>query len=486
MRMSVRTGALAGSLAACPGHGGHAPAAPAGRGRPPSRSSSRTGSPPGCRSSSWAPTSGRPKAARSPWPSPSSSPSASPAAPASGALLGASWGRRRLPRRPVPAGLLAGLALFVLAVLVLRPQAVARRRRRPLPPLRPAPPRRYRWLAPAASAGVSRRRRRCARPRRGSPHPAGALSWSASPGAGSPSPARSPCGASSARPRDGPVGVALGMGEAPGSRGTRRGDGRPDRRGDPHARLLRRLQEPARSRRARRRRLAPARQRARRPPHRPHLDEELHALPQREQWQTLICISNSVGGDYAGNALWRGVAVADLLRLTGGGCAARRAGRLPRRGRLLGEPAHGQGDGPDHAGGDGDERRGPAAGARRPGPPARPRAPTASRTSSGSKRSRSWTPPTAGTGSGGAGATRAVIKTTSRIDFPRRGAVAAGRRHGASPGWPTPATGASPASRSARTTARPGVRPARPAARAPLLGLLGGRLDARLPGGSTA
>jgi DMSO/TMAO reductase YedYZ molybdopterin-dependent catalytic subunit len=46
--------------------------------------------------------------------------------------------------------------------------------------------------------------------------------------------------------------------------------------------------------------------------------EALGMLPQREQWQTLVCISNPVGGDFAGNALWRGVSVADVLALAGG------------------------------------------------------------------------------------------------------------------------------------------------------------------------
>jgi DMSO/TMAO reductase YedYZ molybdopterin-dependent catalytic subunit len=46
--------------------------------------------------------------------------------------------------------------------------------------------------------------------------------------------------------------------------------------------------------------------------------DELRALPQAEQWQTLFCISNEVGGEYAGNALWGGVRLMDLLRAAGG------------------------------------------------------------------------------------------------------------------------------------------------------------------------
>ena len=43
-----------------------------------------------------------------------------------------------------------------------------------------------------------------------------------------------------------------------------------------------------------------------------------------EDWITLNCVSNPVGGDLIGNAWWSGVRVADLLR---------RGGRAPRRRR---------------------------------------------------------------------------------------------------------------------------------------------------------
>lgn len=46
--------------------------------------------------------------------------------------------------------------------------------------------------------------------------------------------------------------------------------------------------------------------------------EELAALPHRDQWQTLECISNDVGGSYISNALWTGVPLADLLAQAGG------------------------------------------------------------------------------------------------------------------------------------------------------------------------
>jgi DMSO/TMAO reductase YedYZ molybdopterin-dependent catalytic subunit len=41
--------------------------------------------------------------------------------------------------------------------------------------------------------------------------------------------------------------------------------------------------------------------------------EEIKALPAVEQYATLACISNEVGGDLIGNALWRGVRLKDVL-----------------------------------------------------------------------------------------------------------------------------------------------------------------------------
>jgi DMSO/TMAO reductase YedYZ molybdopterin-dependent catalytic subunit len=45
--------------------------------------------------------------------------------------------------------------------------------------------------------------------------------------------------------------------------------------------------------------------------------DELRALPSREQFATLMCISNQVGGDLIGNASWRGVSMLDLLAEAG-------------------------------------------------------------------------------------------------------------------------------------------------------------------------
>ena len=44
---------------------------------------------------------------------------------------------------------------------------------------------------------------------------------------------------------------------------------------------------------------------------------DLLATPLVERWVTLTCVSNEVGGDLVGNALWRGVLLAPLLRRAG-------------------------------------------------------------------------------------------------------------------------------------------------------------------------
>jgi DMSO/TMAO reductase YedYZ molybdopterin-dependent catalytic subunit len=45
--------------------------------------------------------------------------------------------------------------------------------------------------------------------------------------------------------------------------------------------------------------------------------DDLKALPDASQYFTLQCISNEVGGSLIGNALWRGIPLANLLRLVG-------------------------------------------------------------------------------------------------------------------------------------------------------------------------
>jgi DMSO/TMAO reductase YedYZ molybdopterin-dependent catalytic subunit len=45
--------------------------------------------------------------------------------------------------------------------------------------------------------------------------------------------------------------------------------------------------------------------------------DQLQALPQVERVVTLCCVSNEVGDEYVGNAVWRGVLLADLLHQAG-------------------------------------------------------------------------------------------------------------------------------------------------------------------------
>jgi DMSO/TMAO reductase YedYZ molybdopterin-dependent catalytic subunit len=45
---------------------------------------------------------------------------------------------------------------------------------------------------------------------------------------------------------------------------------------------------------------------------------ELAALPMKLQYESMMCISNEVGGPYMSNALWEGIPLADLLQRAGG------------------------------------------------------------------------------------------------------------------------------------------------------------------------
>lgn len=45
--------------------------------------------------------------------------------------------------------------------------------------------------------------------------------------------------------------------------------------------------------------------------------DEIRALPSVEQYATLACISNEVGGDLIGTTLWKGVRLADILKQAG-------------------------------------------------------------------------------------------------------------------------------------------------------------------------
>ena len=44
---------------------------------------------------------------------------------------------------------------------------------------------------------------------------------------------------------------------------------------------------------------------------------DLIAMPSIERMVTLTCVSNEVGGDLAGNAMWQGVRIADVLKMAG-------------------------------------------------------------------------------------------------------------------------------------------------------------------------
>ncbi|HEU5229626.1 MAG TPA: molybdopterin-dependent oxidoreductase [Ktedonobacteraceae bacterium] len=46
--------------------------------------------------------------------------------------------------------------------------------------------------------------------------------------------------------------------------------------------------------------------------------DELMALPRKQQYESMMCISNEVGGEYMSNALWEGVPLMDLLHRAGG------------------------------------------------------------------------------------------------------------------------------------------------------------------------
>ena len=67
---------------------------------------------------------------------------------------------------------------------------------------------------------------------------------------------------------------------------------------------------------------------------------DLPAMPIFEQFVTIACVSNRVGGNLVGNAQWTGVHLRDVLAMAGvhaGGDADRRSvgrwlhGRLPDR-----------------------------------------------------------------------------------------------------------------------------------------------------------
>lgn len=266
-----------------------------------------------------------------------------------GALLGTLWTPPRAlsPRASLPPaslgalllqGLLAGGALLVLALVVLRPTAAVPGISLPFLLFGLLLPLCYRWLSPAAPvaavAAVAARPAAGddAAPLEGSTDVVGdgrqegtrrggaevrrrqleRLGWGGAAAAGLLALWRYV-----SLPSDGTLLSGLaGMGSAPGSRGSRRGpDGLPAEvtANSEFYLVSKNLRDPRPDLKA----------------WRLHVNglvgrpivftwAELRALPRREQWQTLMCISNEVGGDYVGNALWTGVPVADLIRLAGG------------------------------------------------------------------------------------------------------------------------------------------------------------------------
>ena len=78
---------------------------------------------------------------------------------------------------------------------------------------------------------------------------------------------------------------------------------------------------------------------------RPRLSwDELVALPMFEQYATISCVSNEVGGKLVGNAKWTGVRLRDVLALAGVQASRQPAGRTVR-GRLDRRHADGMGHG---------------------------------------------------------------------------------------------------------------------------------------------
>ena len=102
--------------------------------------------------------------------------------------------------------------------------------------------------------------------------------------------------------------------------------------------------------------------------------DELLALPLFEQYVTIACVSNEIGGKLVGNAKWTGVRLREVLDLAGVQ-AGRRSTRRPVGRRLDRGHAHGLGHGPRPRADDrgAHERRPAATAARVPGPADRSR-----------------------------------------------------------------------------------------------------------------
>ncbi len=90
--------------------------------------------------------------------------------------------------------------------------------------------------------------------------------------------------------------------------------------------------------------------------------DELIGLPMFEQYVTISCVSNEVGGKLVGNAKWTGVRLRDVLEIAGRP-GRRHAARRSLGGRLDRRDADGLGHGPGPRADDRreDERRAAAA-----------------------------------------------------------------------------------------------------------------------------
>ena len=102
--------------------------------------------------------------------------------------------------------------------------------------------------------------------------------------------------------------------------------------------------------------------------------DELIGLPMFEQYVTISCVSNEVGGRLVGNAKWTGVRLRDVLEMAGVQAGATQLVGRSVDGWTAGMPT-GLGDGSVARADDRaeDERRAAAAGARLSGPPDRAR-----------------------------------------------------------------------------------------------------------------
>ena len=184
--------------------------------------------------------------------------------------------------------------------------------------------------------------------------------------------------------------------------------------------------------------------------------DDLQRMAQVEEAVTLSCVSNEVGGDLVGNALWQGVPLRDAAG-PGRGAVRGQPDRGPVRGRVHRRVPHRRPRRrPHRPGGGGHERRAVAHRARLPGPPGGGRAvrvrvglQVAPRDPSRSARATS-TP----TGSRWAGPRRRPSRPSRASTCPARGRPC-GPAPPRSPGWPGPRTRGSPRSR-CRSTTDPG------------------------------